>query len=62
LIQWLDAWPFGIEALSGIFDFNHAPFFLSFMEVRVERSKRQVVPVLNGLAFALSVEFATRLY
>jgi uncharacterized membrane protein HdeD (DUF308 family)/3',5'-cyclic AMP phosphodiesterase CpdA len=48
-IKWLDAWPFSIEALSGIFDFNHAPFFLSFMEVRVERSKRQVVLVLNGI-------------
>jgi hypothetical protein len=48
-IKWLDAWPFSIEALSGIFDFNHAAFFLSFMEVRVERSKRQVVLVLNGI-------------
>jgi hypothetical protein len=34
--------------LSGLFDFNHAPFFQSFMEVRVERSKRRVVLILNG--------------
>ena len=47
-IKWFKAWPFSIEALSGIFDFNHAPFFQSFMEVRVERSKRRVVLTLNG--------------
>jgi len=47
-IKWFSAWPFHIEALSGLFDFNHAPFFQSFMEVRVERSKRRVVLVLNG--------------
>jgi uncharacterized membrane protein HdeD (DUF308 family) len=48
-IKWFKAWPFSIEALSGMFDFNHAPFFLSFVEVRVERSKKQVVLVLNGV-------------
>jgi hypothetical protein len=48
-IKWLNAWPFSVEALSGIFDFNHAPFFQSFMEVRVERSKRRVVLSLNGV-------------
>src|SRR6516164_156188 len=47
-IKWFSAWPFHVEALSGVFDFNHAPFFQSFMEVRVERSKRRVVLVLNG--------------
>jgi Calcineurin-like phosphoesterase len=47
-IKWLKAWPFSVEALSGVFDFNHAPFFQSFIEVRVERSKRRVVLVLNG--------------
>ena len=25
-IKWFSAWPFHIEALSGLFDFNHAPF------------------------------------
>jgi hypothetical protein len=48
-IKWLNAWPFHVEALSGLFDFNHAPFFQSFMEVRVERSKRRVVLALNGI-------------
>ena len=48
-IKWFKAWPFNVEALSGIFDFNRAPFFQSFMEVRVERSKRRVVLVLNGV-------------
>jgi len=47
-IKWFKAWPFHIEALSGFFDFNHAPFFQSFVEVRVERSRRRVVLALNG--------------
>jgi len=48
-IKWAKAWPFSVEAMSGIFDFNRAPFFQSFMEVRVENSKRRVVLVLNGV-------------
>ena len=48
-IKWAKAWPFSVEAMSGIFDFNHAPFFQSLMEVRVEGSKRRVVLVLNGV-------------
>jgi Calcineurin-like phosphoesterase len=48
-IKWFKAWPFSVEALSGLFDFNRAPFFQSFMEVRVERSKRRVVLILNGV-------------
>jgi hypothetical protein len=48
-IKWFNAWPFSVEALSGLFDFNHAPFFQSFMEVRVERSNRRVVLALNGV-------------
>ena len=31
------------------FDFNRAPFLLSIVEVRVERSKRRVVLVVNGI-------------
>ena len=49
--QWIKrfgAWPVSIETLSGMFDFNHAPFYQSFMEVRVERSKRRVVFLLHG--------------
>jgi hypothetical protein len=48
-IKWFNAWPFSVEALSGLFDFNHAPFFQSFMEVRVERSRKRVVFILNGV-------------
>jgi uncharacterized membrane protein HdeD (DUF308 family) len=47
-IKWLGAWPFAIESLSGVFDFNYAPFFQSFMEVRVEGSKNRVVFALHG--------------
>jgi hypothetical protein len=48
-IKWFNAWPVSVEALSGVFDFNRAPFFQSFMEVRVERSKRRVALILNGV-------------
>ena len=41
-VRQFDAWPFGPEWLSGIFDYNVAPFFQSFVEVRVERSANQV--------------------
>jgi hypothetical protein len=47
-IKCCKAWPFSVEAVSGVFDFNRAPFFQSFLEVRVERSKRRVVVILNG--------------
>jgi hypothetical protein len=49
--QWIKrfgAWPVSIETLSGMFDFNHAPFYQSFVAVRVERSKRRVVFALHG--------------
>src|SRR5215211_3424070 len=45
LWQWvkrLKAWPSSPEAMASAFDYNRAPFFQSFMEVRVERSKNQV--------------------
>ena len=48
-IKWLNAWPVSVEALSGLFDFNRAPFFQSFMEIRVERTKRRIVLVLYGV-------------
>ena len=48
-INWFKAWPSNVETLSGLFDFNRAPFFQSFMEVRVERSRRRVVLALNGV-------------
>jgi uncharacterized membrane protein HdeD (DUF308 family)/3',5'-cyclic AMP phosphodiesterase CpdA len=36
------AWPFSIEWLSAAFDYNVAPFFQSFVEVRVEPSAGRV--------------------
>lgn len=43
------AWPFSVEALSAVFDFNRAPFFQSFVEVRVERSRQRVVFAVMGV-------------
>jgi 3',5'-cyclic AMP phosphodiesterase CpdA len=37
-----DGWPFSAEWLSAAFDYNVAPFFQSFMEIRVERSTNKV--------------------
>lgn len=47
-IKRFGAWPVSTETLSGIFDFNHAPFYQSFIEVRVERSKKRVVLALHA--------------
>jgi hypothetical protein len=51
-LLWLEhfgAWPISTaEPLSGIFDFNHAPYFQSFVEVRVERSAQRVRVILHG--------------
>jgi hypothetical protein len=48
-ISHFGAWPLSVETLSSMFDFNHAPFYQSFMEVRVERSKDRVVFALQGV-------------
>jgi uncharacterized membrane protein HdeD (DUF308 family) len=48
-VKRLNGWPASVEALSAIFDFNHAPFFQSFMEVRIDRSRRQVRLILQGV-------------
>jgi uncharacterized membrane protein HdeD (DUF308 family) len=48
-IKWFNAWPFTVESLSGVFDFNRAPFFQSFMEVRVEGTHGRVVFALHGV-------------
>jgi len=37
------AWPFSAEWLSAAFDYNVAPFFQSFVEVRVERSAGRIL-------------------
>jgi uncharacterized membrane protein HdeD (DUF308 family) len=39
-----DAWPFSAEWLSAMFDDNTAPFFQSFVEVRVERDRAILRP------------------
>lgn len=46
----LNGWPFSAEWLSAMFDYNVAPFFQSFLEIRVERSKKQVrlIPYSNN--------------
>jgi uncharacterized membrane protein HdeD (DUF308 family) len=45
----LQGWPFSAEWLSAMFDYNVAPFFQSFMEIRVEKSKKQIrlIPYSN---------------
>ena len=43
------AWPFSVEGLSAVFDFNRAPYFQSFVEVRVERSQSRVVFAVIGV-------------
>ncbi|HJU44733.1 MAG TPA: metallophosphoesterase [Vicinamibacterales bacterium] len=43
------AWPFSVEALSAVFDFNRAPYFQSFVEVRVERSQARIVIAVIGV-------------
>jgi 3',5'-cyclic AMP phosphodiesterase CpdA len=49
---WTDrfgAWPFTAEWLSAAFDYNVAPFFQSFVEVRVERSVNRVRLIPYGV-------------
>jgi uncharacterized membrane protein HdeD (DUF308 family) len=48
-VQHLSAWPSTVETLSGAFDYNRAPFFQSFMEVRVESSTNTVRFWLYGV-------------
>ncbi len=48
-IKKLGAWPASVEVLSAVFDFNRAPFFQSFMEVRVEGSSGRVRLILHGV-------------
>jgi len=39
----LNGWPFSAEWLSAMFDYNKAPFFQSFMEIKVQRSQNRIV-------------------
>ncbi|MEO8649838.1 MAG: metallophosphoesterase [Acidobacteriota bacterium] len=47
-LKWFRGYPFDEEMVSGAFDFNRSPFFQSFLEVAVERSKNQVRFILYG--------------
>jgi uncharacterized membrane protein HdeD (DUF308 family)/3',5'-cyclic AMP phosphodiesterase CpdA len=44
-----DAWPFSAEWLSAAFDYNVAPFYQSFVEVRVEPSRDRVRLIPYGV-------------
>lgn len=48
-MDWIRAYPSSVETLGGVFDFNHAPFFQSFMEIKVERSQHRVRLLLYGV-------------
>jgi hypothetical protein len=39
----LNGWPFSAEWLSAMFDYNVSPYFQSFIEIKVERSKNRIV-------------------
>jgi hypothetical protein len=43
------AWPFASEYVSALFDYNSAPFFQSFVEVRVERSANRLRLIPYGV-------------
>ncbi len=45
----LNGWPFSAEWLSAMFDYNVAPFFQSFMEIKVQPSERKItlIPYSN---------------
>jgi uncharacterized membrane protein HdeD (DUF308 family) len=44
------AWPYNAELMSGAFDYNHAPYLQSFVEVKVERSANRVRLILHSAA------------
>ncbi|HET7220690.1 MAG TPA: metallophosphoesterase [Vicinamibacterales bacterium] len=46
---WFGAWPFTPEWLSAAFDYNAAPFFQSFVEVKVEPSRNRVRLIPYGV-------------
>ncbi|MEO6334745.1 MAG: DUF308 domain-containing protein [Pyrinomonadaceae bacterium] len=48
-LEWFGGYPFDSEMVSGAFDFNRAPFFQSFLEVRVERSQNRIRLLLYGV-------------
>jgi uncharacterized membrane protein HdeD (DUF308 family)/3',5'-cyclic AMP phosphodiesterase CpdA len=56
-----NGYPFSAEWLSAAFDYNQAPYFQSFMEIRVERSKNRIrlIPYgINGQLKWVDFEYA----
>ncbi|MFT3882810.1 MAG: hypothetical protein QM703_24545 [Gemmatales bacterium] len=45
----MGGWPFSAEFLSAAFDANVAPYYQSYMEVRVELSKNQIRLIPYGV-------------
>jgi hypothetical protein len=45
----LNAWPSTPEGMAAAFDYNRAPFYQSFCEIRVERSSRRVRVIPHGV-------------
>lgn len=43
-----NGWPFSAEWLSAAFDYNKAPFFQSFVEIKVEPSRNKVTVIALG--------------
>jgi len=48
-VKRIGAWPSSPEAMAGAFDFNRAPFFQSFVEVRVEGASNRVRIIPYGV-------------
>jgi hypothetical protein len=48
-VKRLGAWPSTVESMAAAFDYNHAPFFQSFIEVRVEFSTKSVRLIPHGV-------------
>ena len=47
-VKYLRGWPATAEAMAGAFDYSRAPFFQSFVEVRVEGSQKRVRLIPHG--------------
>ena len=55
-----DGYPFSAEWLSAAFDYNQAPYFQSFMEIRVEKSQNRIRLIPYGINGQLKwSDFAT---
>jgi uncharacterized membrane protein HdeD (DUF308 family) len=47
-VKYLRGWPLTAESMAGAFVYSHAPYFQSFVEVRVEKTKGQVRLIPHG--------------